>query len=117
MTDPTIKSAASHFVNALRVRPEVIVLAPAHVTSPWVLRVQAAEAWDAVRVECTPDTTVREIKRAAMANLLPDVEQHDGYMVKLGGAEVRDESQTLRAVGARDASTLFLTARRRRPLL
>lgn len=109
-------SPAPHFVNSLRVRPEVITLAPAHVTSPWVLRVQAAEAWDAVRVECTPDTTVRDVKRAAMAVLLPDVTDHDGYQVKLHGAAVDDEALSLRAAGAKDASTLFVTSRRRRPI-
>jgi hypothetical protein len=108
--------ATDRFVNALRVRPEVLQLAPADAPTRWTLRVQAAEAWDAVRVECTPDTPVRDVKQAAMANLLPDIAQPDAYMVKLHGAEVRDENQSLRQAGARDASTLFLTSRRRRPL-
>ncbi|MFN8980692.1 MAG: hypothetical protein ACK6DP_09270 [Gemmatimonas sp.] len=107
---------AGSFVNALRVRPEVLRLAPPDTDMPWTLRVQAAEAWDAVRVECTPDTTVGAVKQAAMANLLPDIAQPEAYLVKLHGAEVRDEGLTLRQVGARDASTLFLTSRRRRPL-
>jgi hypothetical protein len=108
--------APAQFVNALRVRPEVLRLAPTGTEAPWTLRVQAAEAWDAVRVECTPDTPVRDVKQAAMANLLPDIAQLDAYVVKLHGAEIRDESVSLRQAGARDASTLFLTSRRRRPL-
>jgi len=107
---------AGHFVNSLRVRPEVLRVAPAEVVSPWVLRVQAAEAWDAVRVECTPENTIRDVKRVAMANLLPDISEPDAWMVKLHGAEVANESVTLKAAGAMDASTLFLTSRRRRPL-
>jgi hypothetical protein len=50
-----------------------------------------------------------------MANLLPDMPDLDGHAVKLRGAEV-DESQSLRGVGAQNASTLFLAAHRRRPL-
>lgn len=107
--------SAPKFANTLRVRPEVLRVAPAGATALWTLRVQAAEAWDAVRVECTPDSLVRDVKRVAMANLLPDMTELDGYLVKLHGAEV-DETQSLRAAGAQDASTLFLTARRRRPL-
>jgi hypothetical protein len=108
--------SGAHFVNSLRVRPEVLRVAPAHVVSPWVVRVQAADAWDAVRVECTPESTIAEVKRVGMANLLPDISATDAYMVKLHGAEVDDERVTLRAAGAKDASTLFLTSRRRRPL-
>ena len=108
--------SGGHFVNSLRVRPEVLRVAPASAVSPWVVRVQAAEAWDAVRVECTPDSTIAEVKRVGMANLLPDISAPDAYMVKLHGAEVHDERVTLQAAGAKDASTLFLTSRRRRPL-
>jgi hypothetical protein len=107
---------APRFVNSLRVRPGVIQLASAHAPVVWTVRVQAADAWDAVRVEATPETPVRDIKQAAMADLLPDVEQIDSYMVKLYGAEVLKEAQSLQAAGARDASTLFVTARRRRPV-
>jgi hypothetical protein len=107
---------SGHFVNQLRVRPEVLQVAPADTVAPWVLRVQAAEAWDAVRVACGPDSTVREVKRVAMASLLPDITEPEAWMVKLRGAAVDDEGVTLRAAGAQDASTLFLTSRRRRPL-
>jgi hypothetical protein len=114
--EPEGPTLTGHFVNALRVRPEVLRMAPAGSTEPWVVRVQAAEAWDAVRVECTAENTVRDVKRSAMANLLPDISEQDAYMVKLRGAEVPNETVTLRAAGAQDASTLFLTSRRRRPL-
>ncbi|WP_396223667.1 hypothetical protein [Gemmatimonas sp.] len=104
------------FANQLRVRPEVLHIAPAGAAATWVVRVQAAEAWDAVRVACAPQNTVQELKRAAMANLLPDIAEIDAYLVKLHGAEVTQESVTLQAAGAQDASTFFLTSRRRRPL-
>lgn len=111
-----MSSTSIGFPNTLRVRPETLTLAPADAAVVWTLRVQAAEAWDAVRVECTPDTTVRAIKQAAMADLLPDIEHHEQYLVKLRGAEVFNEGLTLQQAGALNASTLFLTSRRRRPV-
>lgn len=110
------QNSVGHFVNQLRVRPEVLRVAPAGVTPTWTVRVQAAEAWDAVRVACLPDTTVRDLKHAAMHNLLPDIAEQDAWLVKLHGAEVEDEAVTLQAAGAQNASTFFLTSRRRRPL-
>lgn len=105
-----------HFVNSLRVRPEVLQVATPGSAATWVVRVQAADVWDAVRVECSPESTVRDVKRVAMRNLLPDIAEQDSYMVKVHGAEVTNEAATLRAVGAKDATTLFLTSRRRKPL-
>ncbi len=106
----------THFVNSLRVRPEIIRLGSEQAPVLWTVRVQAAEVWDAVRIEATPETRVRDVKQAAMALLLPDVEQIDSYLVKLHGAEVTNEAQSLQLAGARDASTLFVTGRRRRPV-
>jgi hypothetical protein len=108
-------SAGSAFANSLRVRPEVVALA-AEDASAWMIRVQAADAWDAVRVRCTPETPVATIKHAAMGHLLPDVQERDGYVVKLHGADVRNEALTLAAAGGVPASTLCLVSRRRRPL-
>lgn len=109
------QQGAAQFVNALRVRPGVLEAVPMPAAR-WMLRVQAAEAFDAVRVACDPTTRVVDVKALAMQALLPDVAQHDSYLVKLHGAEIPNESLTLEQVGARDASTLFLTSRRRRPL-
>ena len=66
---------------------------PASETPPevravlWTVRVQAAEVWDAVRVEATPETRVRDVKQAAMALLLPDVEQIDSFLAAGAPAE------------------------------
>ncbi len=116
MSDRQNSAGKSHFVNQLRVRPEVLHAVPSGATASWTLRVQAADAWDAVRVACAPESSIRDVKRVAMGNLLPDVVELDAYMVKLHGAEVENEAMSLRAAGALDASTLFLTSRRRRPL-
>jgi len=111
----TTTSAGGQFVNTLRARPGVLEAVPVN-SARWMLRVQAAEAFDAVRVACDPTTRVIDVKVLAMQSLLPDVAQPDSYMVKLHGAEVVNETLTLEQVGAKDASTLFLTSRRRRPL-
>lgn len=108
-------STGSAFANTLRVRPEIVVLAPDDA-SAWTIRVQAAEAWDAVRVRCSPSAPIATIKGAAMAQLLPDVHEPDGYVVKLHGAEIRNEALPLEAAGGMPASTLCLVSRRRRPL-
>lgn len=108
-------SAGGAFANSLRVRPAIVALA-AEDASAWTIRVQAADAWDAVRVRCAPETSVATIKGAAMAQLLPDVQERDGYVVKLHGADIRNEALSLEAAGGMPASTLCLVSRRRRPL-
>lgn len=104
------------WVNSLRSRETPIRLAGEGATPAWTVRVQAAEAWDAVRVEVVPRTLVREVKQAAMAELMPDVDTVDGidgFVVKLAGIEV-DESATLESAGVQDGSTLLVMSRRRR---
>jgi hypothetical protein len=103
------------FANSLRARPEGLLLSTA--AEAITIRVQAAEAWDAVRVTCTLDMPVARIKQAAMTALLPDVERGDDYLVKLRGALIPNEGVTLAAAGVQEASTLLLTSRRRRPIL
>jgi hypothetical protein len=82
----------------------------------FTLRAQVHEAWDAVRVHVRPGTSVAEVKRAALRALLGDQADPAEYMVKLRGTELRGEGETLERVGARAGSTLFLHARRRRPI-
>jgi hypothetical protein len=103
------------FANTLRAQPGAIVLADG--ADAITIRVQAAEAWDAVRVTCSPSASIAEVKRAAMQVLLPDVQATDDYCVKLRGVLVEQEAVSLAQAGVRAASTLFVTARRRRPIL
>ncbi len=109
-------TGADAFPNVLRARPEILRLAPEGSENTVILRVQAAEAWDAVRVECQRDTSVVAVKQAAMAILLPDVAEHEQYVVKLRGAEIRNERVTLQQAGVLPGSTLLVMSRRRRPL-
>jgi hypothetical protein len=104
----------SRFVTTLRTQPTAIRLGGADAESAWTLRVQCAEAWDAVRVELTHATRVIEVKRAAMSVLMPDVDDIGEYVVKLNGFEITDERQSVESVGAVDGSTLLVMSRRRR---
>ncbi len=106
----------NRFVTALRTRPDSVQVLGDDGRPPWTLRVQCAEAWDAVRVEAAPTALVRDVKQAAMAVLMTDVTDVSEYVVKLRGFEVHDESQSLEGIGALDGSTLLVIARRRRPV-
>jgi hypothetical protein len=104
----------SEFVTSLRTRPVAVRLVGDHAMSVWTVRVQCAEAWDAVRVEIVAESRVRDVKQAAMAQLMPDVDDIDGYVVKLRGCEVTNENLSVQAVGAMDGSTFLVMSRRRR---
>lgn len=106
----------SRFVTTLRTQPTAIRLASAHATSVWTVRVQCAEVWDAVKVEVLAETRVRDVKQAAMAQLVPDVDDIDGFVVKLNGFEVLDENVSVHLAGAQDGSTFLIMSRRRRPV-
>ncbi len=106
----------SRFVTTLRTRPDGVQVLGHPGETPWTVRVQCAEAWDAVRVDAAPTALVRDVKRAAMAILMTDVTNVNEYVVKLRGVDVHDESQSLEEIGARDGSTLLVIARRRRPV-
>ncbi len=106
----------SRFVTTLRTRPAAIRLVADHATDVWTVRVQCADAWDAVRVDVLPSTPVRDVKQAAMATLMPEVDDLDEFVVKLHGFEVTTEGASLQAAGAMDGSTLLVMSRRRRPV-
>jgi hypothetical protein len=101
-------------VTTLRSQPVAVRLVDGDHQPAWTVRVQCAEAWDAVRVELTPSTRVLDVKRAAMSVLMPDVDDIGEHVVKLNGFEIIDERQSLEAAGALDGSTLLIMSRRRR---
>ncbi len=104
-------------VSMLRARPDVVRLPGAGASGETiVVRAQVPEVWDAVRIEAAPTTTVLEVKRRALAELMPDETAVEEFVVKLRGIEVLDESVTLEQAGASDGSTLLITSRRRRPV-
>ena len=100
------------FVSQLRTRTE-----PLRVdTGGMTVRVEMPEAWDAVRIDASPDTPVEAVKRAALSALWPDAQFDDDFVMKLRGFEILDEQESLSAAGATDGSIFLLTFRRRRPV-
>lgn len=109
------RPARERFVNSLRTRDDAIHLAPERAQRVWTIRVQSEAVWDAVRVVVVPATLVGDVKRAAMAVLMPDALDLDGYVVKLRGFLV-DEHASLDGAGALDGSTFIVVSRRKRPV-
>ena len=105
---------ATPFVTSLRVgHPPIRLGAEGAPTIP--IRVQVAEAWDAVLIDAPSTETVLAVKVAAIAALAPGTDQRD-YVIKLRGFEVLDEQLTLAQAGAVEASIFLVTRRRRRPV-
>lgn len=107
------------FVNQLRTRQTLVIPAEArdiHVDSQRrvVIRVQLLDLWDAIRVETTLDTSVREVKEGALAALDPSADEPAEYVVKLGGFEVLEENASLAAAGVVSGSILSIGHRFRR---
>ncbi len=99
------------FVTTLRARPGTIVLGAA--PGALVLRVEMPETWDVVRLTAQPSDTVLAVKIGALAAMMPGAD-HRRWVMKLRGAEIGAESQTLQEINARSGSTFLLTHRRRR---
>jgi hypothetical protein len=99
------------FVSTLRARPGAIVLGAGF--GALSLRVEIPEIWDTVRLTAQPSDTVLAVKIGALAAMMPGAD-HRRWVMKLRGAEVTAESQTLVEVNARSGSTFLLTHRRRR---
>ena len=102
------------FVSELRTPDDVVTLGQ----GPDVLhvRVQAAELWDALRVDAGASDSVEMVKRAALEKFFPDGVSPAEFVVKVRGFEILNESLGLAESGIRDGSTLLLSWRRRRPV-
>jgi hypothetical protein len=101
------------FVNQLRSKRTI---AMAEGAGSLVLRVEAADLWETVRVSARPDTPVGELKTRVVAELFsPDVAPEE-FVFKLRGWEMLDERQGLNEAGVGEGATLLLARRRRRPL-
>ncbi len=105
---------SGRFVTTLGTRTVPVRLVSDSASLVWTLRVQSAEAWDAIKVEVAPSTLVRDVKQAAMDALMPDVAALDQYVVKLGGFEIVNENVSVESCGAVDGSTLLIMSRCRR---
>lgn len=107
---------SANFASQLRVKSdEVIRLAPEGAPALRV-RVESVEAWYAVRVDATANTSVAAVMEAAMRELHPDAEHLEDYVVKLRGWEILDLQQPLGQAGVVDGATLLVHSRRKRPV-
>lgn len=108
----------SGIVSTLRARPNLVRLGTnGSAGDSIVVRAQVPEVWDAVRIEAARSATVLEVKRRALAELVPDeAADAEQFVVKMRGFEVLDETLSLHDAGVRNGSTLLITSRRRRPV-
>jgi hypothetical protein len=78
------------------------------------VRVTVGDTWVPVLLEADAGEAVASLKARSLAAQWIPPERADAYEVKLGGAPVRDEAQTLGALGVPDGAALVVLARRRR---
>lgn len=79
------------------------------------VRVTVADVWDAVALDLAPSTSLAELKRQALTRSRV-VRDPAEYVIKFRGAEMLDESTTLKDAGIPPNAPLIVLPRRRRPL-
>jgi hypothetical protein len=103
------------FVTSLRARPGTVTIGTPDA-SAITIRVQLAEAWDAVRVVVSPAESVAVVKARALEALDPGALPLEGYIVTYRGFEVLDDEVSLATAGVVNGATLFIAYRHRRPV-
>jgi hypothetical protein len=71
------------------------------------------DAWDEVTLPWQGDTSVATVKQSAL-EIARVTAAPDAFVVKLGGATIRDESATLAQAGVPANGALIVLRRRRR---
>lgn len=79
------------------------------------VRVMVSDAWDAVSLELPSSTPLSEIKREALARTRVRGDPGE-YLVKFRGAELDDETRSLKDAGVPANASLIVIRRRRRPV-
>jgi hypothetical protein len=103
------------FVTSLRARPGTVTIGTPDA-SAITIRVQLAEAWDAVRVAVSPAESVAVVKARALEALDPGALPLEGYVVTYRGFEILDDAVSLTTAGVVNGATLFIAYRHRRPV-
>jgi hypothetical protein len=83
------------------------------MTATLPVRVMVQDAWDEVRLDLPPGTSLAEVKRRAL-HATRVVQDPAGYVLKFRGAELRDETQSLAEAGLVPNGALIVLPRRRR---
>jgi hypothetical protein len=79
------------------------------------VRVMVQDVWDEVELQLPASTPIGELKRRALEATRVRRDPA-GYVVKYRGAEILDESRTLRESGVVSNAGLIVLPRRRRPV-
>jgi hypothetical protein len=103
------------FVNELRAGDDVLRIGGDN-GGVLHIRVQAAELWDALRIDAAATASLVSVKTAALERFFPNGANPAEFVVKLRGFEILDEDKSVADCGVRDGSTLLLARRRRRPV-
>jgi hypothetical protein len=85
------------------------------VTGLVPVRVTVADVWDAIPLDLAPGTSLAELKREALirSRIRRDPAE---YVVKFRGAEMLDESASIKDAGIPPNAPLIVLPRRRRPV-
>jgi hypothetical protein len=79
------------------------------------VRVMVADVWDTVPLNLEPSTSLADLKLEALTRTRVQRDP-DEYVVKFRGAEMLDESVSLKDVGIPPNAALIVLPRRRRPV-
>ena len=77
------------------------------------VRVWVPEVWDVVPLTLRPETTVGELREAALQQALGGTRAHAPYVVKYRGAQLFDEGRSLADLGAPDGAPFIVLPARR----
>ncbi len=87
------------------------------VAERFAVRVMVTPVWDQVFLPVDAATTAAQLKRDALrAALKRSAVDESGYILKFRGAQVRDESVTLGALGAVPNAPFIVLPARRQPV-
>lgn len=85
------------------------------MTAALPIRVMVQDAWDEVRLELPPATSLGEVKRQALEATRVTGDPA-AYLLKFRGAELQDETRSLAEAGMVPNGALIVLLRRRRPV-
>ncbi len=82
----------------------------------YAVRVMVTPAWEQVPVQVDDTTTAAQLKHQALKAALKTTENEQAFVVKFRGAQVLDESITMRALGAVPNAPFIVLPGRRQPV-
>jgi hypothetical protein len=82
----------------------------------YAVRVMVTSAWEQVAVQVDGTTTVAQLKHQALKAALKTTESEQSCIVKFRGAQVLDESTTMRALSAVPNAPFIVLPGRRQPV-